>query len=349
MTIQSQVRLSFDSPSASGTPPARQLSAAVRIGGTLIVAGDEGGDLEVLGGRGNRWTQVARVSLHDIVNLPAGRDVEVDIEGLAVQDDWLWVVGSHSLKRRKPRGNSPERAFSSMQTLVRDANRFLLARIPLERQKSGHMRPVAKAGGRRPAMVEAGKRSSVLTSWLAEDPLLSPFVSLASKENGLDIEGIAVGDGDVWLGLRGPVLRGHAIILRFDLRANKRDILKAKKTDGTRRFRKYLLPLDGLGLRDLESDGRDLLLLTGPTMSADGPSRIVRWRGALASKGSAVVAGSDLALEHDLSDGKPTDNPEAICRWTKDGVLVLYDRPDRARLSNDDNTYTADVVLCPVR
>ncbi|MGD1924856.1 MAG: DUF3616 domain-containing protein [Paracoccaceae bacterium] len=345
MTSRNAVHLSFDPPSASAKPPATQLSAAVRIGDTLIVAADEGGDLEVLGESRNRWAQIARVSLHDIMTLPAGREIEVDIEGLAVEDDWLWVVGSHSLKRRKPQGSSAERALSSMRTLVREANRYLLARIPLERQKSGHMRPVKKNGERRTAMVEVGKRSSMLVSWLAEDPLLAPFTGIASKENGLDIEGIAVSDNDVWLGLRGPVLRGHAVVLRLDIRANKRDLLKAKKTDGTRRFRKYLLPLDGLGIRDIELDGRDLLLLTGPTMSGDGPSKLVRWRNALDSRGSSVIPKSQVSTVRDLSDELTKEAPESICHWTTGTLLLLHDRPSPRRLSDNDNAFVADLLV----
>jgi hypothetical protein len=28
---------------------------------------------------------------------------EIDVEGLAYADDYLWVVGSHSTKRKKPK------------------------------------------------------------------------------------------------------------------------------------------------------------------------------------------------------------------------------------------------------
>ena len=40
---------------------------------------------------------------------------------------------------------------------------------------------------------------------------------LPSKDNGLDIEGLAVLGNRVYLGLRGPVLRGRAIILELEL------------------------------------------------------------------------------------------------------------------------------------
>ncbi|WP_457090403.1 DUF3616 domain-containing protein [Microvirga sp. P5_D2] len=40
-----------------------------------------------------------------------------------------------------------------------------------------------------------------------------PFLSIPSKENGFDVEGLAVREGRISPGLRGPVLRGHAVVL----------------------------------------------------------------------------------------------------------------------------------------
>jgi hypothetical protein len=36
----------------------------------------------------------------------------------------------------------------------------------------------------------------------------------------------------VWLGLRGPVLRGHAVVLDLELLPKARDRLKARRIDG---------------------------------------------------------------------------------------------------------------------
>lgn len=344
MSTQEQIRLQFDPSDGKHDPPATQMSAAVRIGATLIVAGDEGGALEVLAPEKDCWAQVARVSLHELVRLPADPDIEIDIEGLAVEGDWLWVIGSHSLKRQKPRGKSTRQDLSDLKIIKREANRFVLARLPLDRHKSGYIRPVARDGTRRPAMVEIGKRSSTLISWLSEDPMLAPFLEIPSKENGLDVEGIAANEDHVWLGLRGPVLRGHAIVLQLDLKANKRDVLKAKKLDGTRRFRKYLLPLDGLGVRDLELDGKDLLILTGPTMTAPGPARVVRWSDATEAQGSEVVSPKKLDLAIELPAGTVQDKPEAICCWDKNSLMVLHDRPSPKRLSENNLSLLADIV-----
>lgn len=344
MASQEQVRLCFDPVESEIDPPATQMSAAVRIGDTLIAASDEGGALEILQPKQDEWHQVARIHLEALIRLPSDSDNEIDIEGLAVEEDWLWVVGCHALKRQKPRGKFRQQDLSDLKIIKRDADRFVLARLPLDRHKSGYMRPVDRDGNRRPSMVEISKRSSTLISWLSEDPMLAPFLDIPSKENGLDIEGIAVDREHVWLGLRGPVLRGFAVLLQLDLKANKRDVLKARKIDGTRRFRKYLLPLGGLGVRDLELDGKDLLILTGPTMSAPGPAQVVRWKGATSIRGSQAVGQKELDVVLDLVAGTNTDKPEAICHWSKGRLLVLHDNPSDTRVAQNSRSLIADLM-----
>ena len=47
------------------------------------------------------------------------------------------------------------------------------------------------------------------------DRHLSPWLALPGKDNGFDIEGVAVSGERVFLGLRGPVLRGWAVVLEL--------------------------------------------------------------------------------------------------------------------------------------
>ena len=65
------------------------------------------------------------------------------------------------------------------------------------------------------ASLEKMNGHNQLIEALAEDEHLGPFLQmgLPSKDNGFDIEGLAVQGNQVFLGLRGPVLRGWAIIL----------------------------------------------------------------------------------------------------------------------------------------
>jgi hypothetical protein len=50
-----------------------------------------------------------------------------------------------------------------------------------------------------------------LNKRLRKDPLLHVFSCTPSKENGIDIEGMAYRDGLLYLGFRGPVLRDNYV------------------------------------------------------------------------------------------------------------------------------------------
>jgi hypothetical protein len=317
------ISLVFDARGADA--PFKDLSAGARIGDTLFVAGDEGTAIErLVPGPGRTWVQAGSHRLDKLIDLPGGDDREIDIEGMAIDDGWLWVTGSHALTRPDPDGDGPA-ALRRMSRLKRGANRYLLARFPLVPGRKGQVEVAAKTQDREAARIEAGKRSSALIRWLEEDSQLAPFLGLPAKENGFDIEGLAVHGDTVWLGLRGPVLRGHAVILRLDVRDRRPGTLKARKTEGGRRVRRYLVDLDGLGVRDLLADGDDLLILAGPPMTTGDDFRIVRWVGARDAAESMVVPPRALRPVHTLAVDPELGRPEAVIAWTKRQLLVLRD------------------------
>ena len=64
-----------------------------------------------------------------------------------------------------------------------------------------------------------------LTEALKKDDHIAPFMQrglpdgtvkgIPSKDNGLDVEGLAVSGNRVFLGLRGPVLRGWTVVIEL--------------------------------------------------------------------------------------------------------------------------------------
>ena len=106
----------------------------------------------------------------------------------------------------------------------------------------------------------------------------------------MDVEGLAVHGETLYIGLRGPVLRGWAVVLAVLPTENTEDpgrLELGELPEGTR-YRKHFLDLGGLGVRDLCPDGDDLLVLAGPSMALSGPVRIYRWHGAAATETSRV-------------------------------------------------------------
>jgi hypothetical protein len=336
------IALHFDSAQVTigGTDLRTGLSAVALDGDTLWLACDEGCRLERLSSDGDTaFSAHAPVGLGSLLPLPAPESEEADIEGMDVADGWLWIVGSHSVKRAKPgaRGDAGD-VSKALKTLSRDGNRHLLARIPLNGSEVHR-----KDGRRRAASIDAGKKSSALLRAIKRgrhgdgDPHLAPFVPLPGKDNGFDIEGLAVSGERVFVGLRGPVLRGWACILELHP-AGAGDHLELEPVDKRLPYRKHFLNLDGLGIRDLLVLGDDLLLLAGPTMVLDGPCAIWRWKdGASGGPASGVTRLRTLPTvnEQDRAEGF-TDLPDGA------SVMVVYDTPHGDRLVGD-STVLADV------
>jgi Protein of unknown function (DUF3616) len=328
-------------------PIQQDLSAAARAGDSLFLCCDETAGVDRLTQADGHWGNHRHFSLGTLIDLPAGPDGEMDIEGLDCDENWLWVVGSHSLKRDKPKlaENSPAEALKRTEDIDRDPNRFFLGRFPLTR-RSGGMAPLAEVGENRVQHLRLRKKKSVLKDWLADDPRLGAFLGLPSKENGFDIEGIAARGLRIWLGLRGPVLSGCAVILEFDLKLTGSGHLTARRIDGKRRYRTHLLPSRGTGVRDLKFDGDDLLVLTGPSMSGDGPAHILRWKNAPGFTESRVHRDEDASIVLDLPYRGEFDHPEGLVKWG-DGWLVVYDSPAKSRLEGSGAVVAADIFQIP--
>ena len=160
-----------------------------------------------------------RFLLQDYIKL-FNTDDEIDIEGMDFDDGYLWVTGSHSTKRKKPNKKDLKTNLERMATITTDLNRFILARIPLIEGELVKSCTLESNQILNAACVQTTKERNILFEALASDRHLQPFVqtSIPSKDNGLDIEGLAIKDGRLFLGLRGPVLRGWAIILELQFR-----------------------------------------------------------------------------------------------------------------------------------
>lgn len=115
MTTKRTINLEF-SPEFDNLSEGKELrdglSVALQIGDTLWVTNDETVSLERLSlikhNSNFSYGQHKHFLLADYLELPvtAPKDPadieEVDIEGLAYSEDYLWLVGSHSLKRSNP-------------------------------------------------------------------------------------------------------------------------------------------------------------------------------------------------------------------------------------------------------
>ncbi len=229
---------------------------------------------------------------HQVITLDrsnAALNTELDIEALAWQAPYLYAIGSHSVKRAKLKDNNSEKQnLKRLKMVSREPARQQLFRIQLDRQYKA-----------------VNIESLSLAKVLQKHEALGLFTSIPSKENGVDIEGLAIdGKGRLLVGLRGPVLRGNiASVLRLKLDKKKFKV-KSVKT--------LYLPLDSRGIRGLSrmSDTSEVasgfLVLTGAVGDQALSYQVYRWNGqdGLPSRSTSKKT---LRLLCDLpaSQGKP--------------------------------------------
>src|SRR5262245_38843422 len=294
-------------------------SAVVAHDRHLWLGGDEGTSIDRMtrDADGN-FGDHTRFDLAPLLKLPG--EGEIDIEGLDVDGGYLWLIGSHSLKRKKAEADKtvPEN-IKRLANVTADGNRFTLARVPLD--SSG--KPVEKHGALTVARLQGDARGNVLTEALRKDDHIGPLVprvlpdgtveGIPSKDNGLDVEGLAVSGNRVFLGLRGPVLRGWTVVIELQVTDGSGGVLMLDALSSSSvQYRRHFLQLEGLGVRDLVIHGDEVFVLAGPTMDLDGPVFIYRWSNALEHSADSLTFLKDLKKVVAVPFGVGSDHAEGL-------------------------------------
>nr|WP_295926436.1 DUF3616 domain-containing protein [uncultured Dyadobacter sp.] len=343
------------------------LSVSVLIEDTLWVANDETISLERLSlvkkdDQGNYfYGNHEQFLLSNFIELPVPptfsnsgkmKFKEADIEGLDYKDGYLWLVGSHSAKRKKTESGDPEtneERLIKLSDVKSDGNRFILARIPLVKQ-GGTFVPKDQVEQDGRIRVAAQLKDGIIANEiirLRNDKHLSMFIDIPGKDNGFDIEGLAVSGNKVFVGLRGPVLRGWAVILELLL---DDEIDQSGSVLLLKGYKKHVLPLGGLGVRDLCIHESDILILAGPTMDLDGPVVIYRWVGGVNPGNESVIFNEDILKKiMDVPFGEGVDHAEGITLFSStgdsepDSILIVYDSASQDRQPAGTTSVKADV------
>lgn len=291
----------------------------------------------------------------EFFDLPASEEEEIDIEGLAYSDYYLWLIGSHSYKRKKPKPDkSDEENIKRLTKVKSEANRYIIGRIPLVNAEliaecPHPENPKLKLSA---GKLQVTNQGNLLMEALANDSHLGFFVKaeIPGKDNGFDIEGIEICQNRIFLGLRGPVLRGWAIILEIQLQESNLPRLLDLKYLGKsgEKYKKHFIYLNGLGIRDLCWDNQDLLILAGPTMDLDGPVTVYRLKDG-ANLDQNRLNYPEAILDVPYGIGK--DRAEGITLFEQiagvKSLLVVHDSPAENRLQGTANII-ADVLQLSV-
>jgi hypothetical protein len=228
-------------------------------GGLLAIATDEGSELLVVSAQGQTLEFLAAVPLGDPKD-------EIDLEGITRHADpaTFFAIGSHSWRRKNIYGeNHADKSYSKLKERFedespdRERDRDRLMRIELDPQTG----------------VLASLSDLPLRQLMEANPVLGVFGEIPSKENGIDIEGIASDGEKLYLGFRGPVFRGGLT-----------PVLVASATDLSGAELRYV-PLDGRGIRDIARVSDGFLILAGPVGDSPLSYELVFWDGTDAFPG----------------------------------------------------------------
>ncbi|MDQ6978797.1 MAG: DUF3616 domain-containing protein [Mariprofundaceae bacterium] len=224
------------------------VSGIARLGSSLLVVSDEASE------HNENVLQVLNAKHELTATIPLLTGDEVDLEGLAVEGRTVYAIGSHSSKRKRIKADKSYRKNlkSYRDDAIKDeAGRDFVFRVRFD--KHG-------------AVVNTAQIS--LHDVIQNSPVLTTFSRIPSKENGVDIEGLAVRDGWLYAGFRGPVFRGNRVpVLRFNFDHPTQDA------------QLLFVTLGGRGIRGITEVSDGFLLLAGPVGDGDGSYRIYHWDG----------------------------------------------------------------------
>jgi hypothetical protein len=285
-----------------GVHAGQDISAIAQFGDDLIIAADEPTDK----GRRN-LIQFLKRDEGDVYrvsrNITLSEGGEMDIEDVACDGTFIYVIGSHSARRRLLKETSTAaKNRKRLARIDRDVSRDRLVRLRLDE----HGGPSALA-------------SINLRKTLLRQKVLRPFAAIPSKENGIDIEGLAVRDGWLYAGFRGPVLRNNYVpVLRF----------RFDKDDADEEL--LFVRLGGLGIRAMTEVAGGFLLVAGPVGDGPGAYRLFFWDGRDGIPGRDVAACQPSVRQlARLALPRPEAKAEGITltNETPDAweVLVVYD------------------------
>jgi len=282
----------------------------------IVVAADEGPFVQVL-----KRTGPDEYTLHETIPLIDGAqdDDEIDIEGIACSEDVVYAIGSHSRKRSLLKPDKTQKA-----------NRKRLAENLREPLREKVFRLELDAAGRLASPI----RSTSLRPRLENDELLAPFLAIPGKENGIDIEGIALAPDGLVAAFRSPVFReGFAPVLFFSF-------------DRPEAGRLALVHLGGRGIRDILRVSDGYLLIGGPVNDEPVSFELYHWDGrdGIPGKdadltGSVKPLGTIPVTERfppagalGLGNAPPVASPVPRPVAKPEGLAVLAESPDHYEL-----------------
>jgi hypothetical protein len=176
-----------------------------------------------------------------------GEDVrgDPDAEGVTYDGGYFYITGSHGRSRNRDKANKSS---------------YRVFRIKVDPRTGAATTPG-------PAGVEATDRLHTLIAAIRP---VARFQNQPLAKGGLNVEGIAIKSGRMFVGFRGPSIDSEAFIMSLDA--------AALFTGARTRARMHALALGkNVGIRDLAAVDDGLLVLSGPMREEKKPFAVWLW------------------------------------------------------------------------
>ena len=216
----------------------KDISAIALVGKYILIGADEGNIIQVLAP--NKKGTKYKVSHNIELPIIETSKTEVDVEGMAVTGNVVYVTGSHTSIGEIQEPNNRQRVF-----------RFKLDYDTGELVSS----------------IDQGSLKQIL----AQDKILSEFIDVDHDQNGIDIEGLAVKNNLLYFGFRTPVLdEDYLPVVVVDF----------TKLNTLNQYELRYVNLGGNGIRDIVAVDEGFLILTDATGKNKNHFRIYFWDGS---------------------------------------------------------------------
>ena len=179
---------------------------------------------------------------------------EIDLEDITHENNTCYVVGSHALARKSVKLDKKyKKNLKRLEEIKSASERNQILKFTFDVDKNGN--------------IQTKVESKSLQDILKKDKVLNIFTHIPSKENGIDIEAIAVDNEQLYLGFRGPVLRANyvpVLITTFD------DLSE---------YEIRYVNLGGRGVRGMTKVKEGFLLIGGPVGDGEQSYQLYFWDG----------------------------------------------------------------------
>ncbi len=191
----------------------------------------------LIGADETRAVQVVEVSRPDrtlrvLDTIPLARSgSEIDIEAIAAEANTYYITGSHGASKKK--GEQQDNRYSIFRLKVDPAT--------------------GRPSGPPPVSLKVASLADVLRA----DPVLGEHFGKPLQQKGINIEGLAVRNGQLFVGFRNPNLGGNAFVM--ELRAD--DVFGGRPRPSYTLHKLSLGP--GLGIREIVAAQSCFLIIAG--------------------------------------------------------------------------------------